>query len=105
MLASAPPEAKAGLHKDPTLSAAVHLSDRIAKGDSGAARELVATDAVARLDERKVNEKNKQLVGKTLHSKELQDKTRQILMDALVAAGIVDDLTSAKWRELNFFGA
>ena len=31
---------------DPTLEAAVRLADRIAKGDSGAARELVATHSV-----------------------------------------------------------
>jgi hypothetical protein len=54
----------------------------------GAARELVA----------KVDAKTQQLGGAGLDDDFVQDKTKQILMDALVAAGIVDDPTSTKWQ-------
>ena len=74
------------------LEAALRLADRIAQGDSQAARELVATDAVARVDE-----KARELGDVALDDDELQQKTKGIIMEALVAAGIVHDPSSALW--------
>jgi hypothetical protein len=81
---------------DPAVAAAILLADRIARGDTEAAKELVATCAVG-----KVSAEMAKMGDVSLNNSEFNSDARKPLMRALVAAGIVDDPTSAKWRDMS----
>ena len=91
---------------DPELRAAVELAGHIARGDSDAARQLVAHSTMHKEEqERKKREEiqrvQKSLAGKTLADPKFASEVKDSMLAAMIAAGIISGPNDPKWKVMS----
>ena len=91
---------------DPELRAAVELAGHIARGDSDAARQLVAHSTMHKEEhERKRREEiqrvQESLAGKTLADPKFASEVKDSMLAAMIAAGIISGPDDPKWHTMS----
>merc|ERR1719181_1234205 len=91
--------------KDPAVAAAIRLAHRVAAGDVHAARHVAAHALAAKQahhehHRRALADAHAAVADKHLTDKDFNHQTKQSMMRALLAAGVISDIHDPKWHSM-----
>merc|ERR1711998_814199 len=90
---------------DPAVREAIKMAHRVAAGDVHAARHVAAhavfsKQAHIRHHEQAVSDAHAAVASKHLTDKDFNHQTKQVMLKALLAAGVISDMHDPKWHSM-----